>query len=446
MDRLLITNARIVNEGEIRDGDVLIAGERIERIAAGIEAEADTEVLDAEGRYLIPGMIDDQVHFREPGLTEKGDMATESVAAVAGGITSFMDMPNVNPQTTTVAALEEKYAMAEGRASANFAFYLGATNDNISQIRALAPGTACGIKVFMGASTGNLLVDDQDALEAIFRDAPVIVVTHCEDSPMIWEAEAAAREKYGEDVPMSEHPRIRSAEACYKSSSYAVDLARRHGTRLHVLHLTTAREMELFSPAPRSEKHITAEVCVHHLWFDESDYEALGTKIKCNPAIKTRQDRDALRRALAEGRIDVVATDHAPHTAKEKAGSYFQAPAGLPLVQHALPSMFEHVHEGRYTLEFVVDRTSHAVADIFGVEKRGYIREGYYADLAIVDMDDPWTVTRDNVLYKCGWSPFEGVTFRSRITTTFVNGRVVWDGERIVGEPAGKRMTFRPGR
>ncbi len=446
MDRVLITNARIVNEGEIREGDVLIEGERIARVGGSIEAGAGTEVLDAGGRFLIPGMIDDQVHFREPGLTHKGDLATESVAAVAGGITSFMDMPNVDPQTTTVAALEEKYAIAEGRVSANYAFYLGATNDNISQIRALAPGTACGIKVFMGASTGNLLVDDHEALELIFRDAPVIVVTHCEDSPMIWEAEAAAREKYGDDVPMSEHPHIRSVEACYKSSKFATELARRHDTRLHVLHLTTAKEMELFSPAPRTEKRITAEVCVHHLWFDESDYEALGTRIKCNPAIKSRADRDALRAALAEGRIDVVATDHAPHTVEEKANPYFGAPAGLPLVQHALPSMLEHVHDGRYTLEFVVDRTSHAPADVFGVEKRGYIREGYYADLAIVDMDDPWTVRRDNVLYKCGWSPFEGVTFRSRIVTTFVNGRRVWDGERIVGDPAGKRMTFRPGR
>ncbi|WP_405227203.1 dihydroorotase [Lentisalinibacter sediminis] len=444
MEKLLITNARLVNEGEIRDADVLIDGERIEKIAASIEAGAGTEVLDAGGRYLIPGMIDDQVHFREPGLTHKGDIATESAAAVAGGITSYMEMPNVDPQTTTVAALEEKYDRAAGRSRANYAFYLGATNDNISQIRALAPGTACGIKVFMGASTGNLLVDDPDALELIFRDAPVIVVTHCEDSPMIWEAEAAAREKYGDDVPMSEHPHIRSAEACYKSSSYAVDMARRHGTRLHVLHLTTAMEMELFSTAPRGEKHVTAEVCVHHLWFDESDYERLGALIKCNPAIKSRQDRDALRQALADGRIDVVATDHAPHTAEEKASSYFGAPAGLPLVQHALPSMLEHVHEGRYSLEFVVERTSHAIADIFGVQHRGYVREGYYADLAIVDMDDPWTVSADNLLYKCGWSPFEGVTFRSRIRTTLVNGRVVWDDGRIVGDPGGQRMSFGP--
>jgi len=442
MKKLLITNARLVNEGAITEADVLIDGERIEKIASSIKAADDTRVLDAEGRHLIPGMIDDQVHFREPGLTHKGDIATESAAAVAGGITSYMEMPNVDPPTTTVAALEEKYDRAAGRSSANFAFYLGATNDNISQIRALATGSACGIKVFMGASTGNLLVDDPDALELIFRDAPVTVVTHCEDSPMIWEAEAAAREKYGEDVPMSEHPRIRSAEACYKSSSYAVDMARRHGTRLHVLHLTTAMEMELFSTAPRGEKHVTAEVCVHHLWFDESDYERLGALIKCNPAVKRREDRDALRQALADGRIDVVATDHAPHTAEEKASSYFGAPAGLPLVQHALPSMFEHVHEGRYSLEFVVDRTSHAVADIFGVENRGYVREGYYADLAIVDMDDPWTVSRDNLLYKCGWSPFEGVTFRSRIRTTLVNGRVVWDAGRIVGEPAGQRMSF----
>lgn len=442
MKRLLITNARLVNEGETRDADVLVEGERISKIAAGIEAGAGTQVLDAGGRYLIPGMIDDQVHFREPGLTHKGDIASESIAAVAGGITGFMDMPNVNPQTTTQAALEEKYAMAQGRAAANYGFYLGATNENIAEIRRLEPGSACGIKVFMGASTGNLLVDDPGSLELIFRDAPIIVVTHCEDSPMIWEAEEAAREKFGDEVPMTEHPHIRSAEACLRSSKLAVDLARRHDTRLHVLHLTTAGEMALFSDEHRGGKRVTAEVCVHHLWFDESDYEALGTRIKCNPAIKTKEDRDALRRALADGRIDIVATDHAPHTAAEKASGYFAAPAGLPLVQHALVSLLEHVHEGRYPLELVVDRTSHAVADIFGVQERGYVREGYFADLTLIDMDDPWTVRPDNILYKCGWSPFEGVRFRSRITATIVNGRIVWQDGRLIGEPAGQRMRF----
>ncbi len=442
MSDLLITNARLVNEGEIREADLLVEGERIAKIAARIEAPPGIEVLDAAGRFLLPGMIDDQVHFREPGLTHKGDIATESAAAVAGGITSFMEMPNVKPPTITQEALEAKYALAAGRASANYGFYLGATNDNIEDIRRLAPGSACGIKVFMGASTGNLLVDDLDALELIFRDAPVIVVTHCEDSPMIWAAEEAARARYGEDVPMAEHPRIRSAEACLKSSTLAVELARRNDARLHVLHLTTAREMALFSPAPRSEKRITAEVCVHHLWFDESDYAELGTLIKCNPAIKTRRDRDALRQALADGRIDIVATDHAPHTAEEKASTYFGAPAGLPLVQHALVSMLEHVHDGRYGLEFVVDRTSHAAADIFGVEERGYLREGWYADLALIDMDDPWTVTTDNILYKCGWSPFEGVTFRSRVAATIVNGRIVWRDGQLVGPPAGQRMAF----
>ncbi len=442
MSDLLITNARLVNEGEIREADLLVEGERIAKIAARIEAPPGIEVLDAAGRFLLPGMIDDQVHFREPGLTHKGDIATESAAAVAGGITSFMEMPNVKPPTITQEALEAKYALAAGRASANYGFYLGATNDNIEDIRRLAPGSACGIKVFMGASTGNLLVDDLDALELIFRDAPVIVVTHCEDSPMIWAAEEAARARYGEDVPMAEHPRIRSAEACLKSSTLAVELARRNDARLHVLHLTTAREMTLFSPAPRSEKRITAEVCVHHLWFDESDYAELGTLIKCNPAIKTRRDRDALRQALADGRIDIVATDHAPHTAEEKASTYFGAPAGLPLVQHALVSMLEHVHDGRYGLEFVVDRTSHAAADIFGVEERGYLREGWYADLALIDKDDPWTVTTDNILYKCGWSPFEGVTFRSRVAATIVNGRIIWRDGQLVGPPAGQRMAF----
>jgi dihydroorotase len=440
MNRLLITNAKIVNEGEMREGDLLIEGERIAKIAGSITPPPDTEVIDAAGRVLMPGMIDDQVHFREPGLTHKGDLFTESAAAIAGGTTSFMDMPNVSPATITRKALADKYALAAGRCHANYAFYFGATNTNIDEISALAPGDACGIKVFMGASTGDLLVDDRDALERIFERAPLIVVTHCEDSPTIWANEAAARSQYGEDVPMSEHPSIRSAEACLISSTMAVDMARRHDSRLHVLHLTTAKEMALFSTAPRSEKRITAEVCVHHLWFDERDYERLGSRIKCNPAIKSTADRNALRDALAVGKLDIIATDHAPHTAAEKAHSYFKSPAGLPLVQHALVCMLEHVHDGRYELPFIVDRVSHAAADIFGVEERGYLREGYFADLALVDMDKPWTVSRDNVLYKCGWSPFEGTQFRSHVDITIVNGRVVWRDGAIQGEPAGQRL------
>lgn len=440
MNKLLITNARLINEGEIRDADVLIAGERIEKIAPGISADDRTDVIDAAGCYLIPGMIDDQVHCREPGLTHKGDLATESAAAVAGGITSFMDMPNVDPQTTTVEALQDKFRIAEGRCSANYSFYLGGTNRNLDEIRRLRPGDACGIKVFMGASTGDMLVDDPDVLDQVFACAPIMVVTHCEDSPTIWRNEASARDKYGEDVPISEHPNIRSAEACLKSSTLAVGLAQRHDALLHVLHLTTAIEMPLFFPAHRSGKRITAEVCVHHLWFDDSGYETLGTRIKCNPAIKSAADRAALIAALNEGRIDVIATDHAPHTAGEKARTYFKAPAGLPLVQHALLALFDLAQAGRIGLELLVERTSHAPADIFGVSERGYVREGWYADLVIVNPARPSPVTPSNVLYKCGWSPFEGHSFSASIDTTIVNGEVAFRDGQLTGKVAGKKL------
>ena len=442
MTDLLIKNALLVNEGATIETDLLIRGDRIEKIAADIRATDTTDIIDAAGNYLIPGMIDDQVHFREPGLTIKGDIATESAAAAAGGITSFMDMPNVNPLTVTREALAAKYALATDRATANYAFYLGATNNNIDEIRALQTAEACGIKVFMGASTGDMLVDSRDALEAIFADASKIILTHCEDSPTIWANEAKARAEFGDDVPMSEHPRIRSEESCFLSSSLAVDLATRHGSRLHVLHLTTAREMSLFAAGDRNNKNITAEVCVHHLWFDESRYADLGTRIKCNPAIKQASDREALIRAVNEGRIDIIATDHAPHTWEEKQNSYFKAPAGLPLVQHALPSLFEQVHRGVFTVETVVDRCSHAVADIFGVVDRGYVREGYFADLVIVDPRQPHTVTRDKVLYKCGWSPYEGETFSASIDTTIINGRVVYRNGRLTGDIAGRRLEF----
>ena len=442
MNKLLITNARLINEGEVRDADVLICADRIDKIATGITADDSTEVIDADGRYLLPGMIDDQVHFREPGLTAKGNLATESAAAAAGGITSFMDMPNVNPQTTTVDALAAKYELATDRCTSNYGFYLGGTNTNIEEIRKLEPGNACGIKVFMGASTGDMLVDDPQVLEQIFEHAPVIVVTHCEDSPMIRDNEARAREQYGDDVPMSEHPKIRSAEACLASSETAIDLARRHDALLHVLHLTTAVEMGLFSAAHRSEKRITAEVCVHHLWFDETRYEELGTRIKCNPAIKAVSDRQALLAALNEGRIDIIATDHAPHTTAEKAQSYFKAPAGLPLVQHALLTLFDLVANGSISLELLVDRTSHAPADIFGVSERGYVREGWFADLVLVDANRPFRVEPSNVLFKCGWSPFEGHEFTSTIDTTIVNGELVYRNGKLTGKLAGRRLGF----
>ncbi len=442
MNKLLITNARLINEGEVRDADVLICADRIDKIATGITADDSTEVIDADGRYLLPGMIDDQVHFREPGLMAKGNLATESAAAAAGGITSFMDMPNVNPQTTTVDALAAKYELATDRCTSNYGFYLGGTNTNIEEIRKLEPGNACGIKVFMGASTGDMLVDDPQVLEQIFEHAPVIVVTHCEDSPMIRDNEARAREQYGDDVPMSEHPKIRSAEACLASSETAIDLARRHDALLHVLHLTTAVEMGLFSAAHRSEKRITAEVCVHHLWFDETRYEELGTRIKCNPAIKAVSDRQALLAALNEGRIDIIATDHAPHTTAEKAQSYFKAPAGLPLVQHALLTLFDLVANGSISLELLVDRTSHAPADIFGVSERGYVREGWFADLVLVDANRPFRVEPSNVLFKCGWSPFEGHEFTSTIDTTIVNGELVYRNGKLTGKLAGRRLGF----
>jgi dihydroorotase len=444
--RLLIKNARLINEGAIRDADVLIKGERIEKVGSAIAAPENAEVLDAAGLYLLPGMIDDQVHFREPGLTEKGDIATESAAAVAGGVTSFMDMPNVSPQTTTREALADKYRTAPGRARANYAFYLGATNRNIDEIRALRVDEACGIKVFMGASTGDMLVDDSDTLEQIFADAPLIVVTHCEHSPTIRDNEARAKAEFGADVPMSEHPKIRSATACLASSSLAVDLARRHGARLHVLHLTTALEMGLFSRASRNDKNITAEVCVHHLWFDESRYDELGTRIKCNPAIKGARDREALIAAVNDGRIDIIATDHAPHTANEKKRPYFKAPAGLPLVQHALQTLFDLAKRGELGIETIVDRTSHAVADVFGVVDRGYVREGYFADLVLVDAARPYTVEPSNLLYKVHWSPFEGHTFSSTIDTTLVNGTVVFRNGQLTHDVVGQQLHFTRGR
>jgi dihydroorotase len=446
MSKLLIKNARLVNEGETRDTDVLIDGERIDKIATGIDAPDNAEVIDAAGKLLLPGMIDDQVHFREPGLTNKGDLATESAAAVAGGITSFMDMPNVNPQTTNRQALADKYGIAEGRCRANYAFYFGATNSNIEEIKALQVGEACGIKAFMGASTGDMLVDDPEALELLFEHAPVLVVTHCEHSPTIRDNEAKAKAEFGENVPMSEHPAIRSANACLLSSSQAVDLARRHDALLHVLHLTTAIEMGLFSRGHRSDKRITAEVCVHHLWFDESRYDELGTRIKCNPAIKGADDRMALIEAVNEDRIDIIATDHAPHTASEKGKTYFKAPAGLPLVQHVMLCLFDMAAAGHFSYERIVDKTSHAVADIYGVVDRGYVREGYYADLVLMDPERPYAVSQANLLAKCHWSPFEGHTFRSSVDTTIVNGTVVYADGELTGEIPGARLDVRRAR
>ena len=442
----LIVNARLVNEGREFDGDLRIRDGRIAEIGSGLAAGRDETVVDAAGRRLLPGMIDDQVHFREPGLEYKADMAIESAAAVAGGLTSFMDMPNTNPPTLDSAALEDKYRRAAGRVWGNHGFYLGASNDNIEAIRALDPLTAPGIKVFMGASTGNMLVDDPETLDAIFREAPTPIITHCEDTPTIDANLAAFKAKYGENIPVECHPDIRSREACIKSTRLALELARRHDTRLHVLHISTADELALFEHGPLvradgSRKRITAETCIHFLRFDRSDYARLGNLIKCNPAIKDPADREALIEALCNDAIDVLATDHAPHLLEEKQNPYTRAPSGLPLVQYALNAALELVHEGHLTTAQVVQKFAHAPAQLFDVKQRGFLREGYAADLVLID-DTPLTVRREDVLSKCGWSPFEGMTFRSRIASTWVNGRQVWDGTNLVGTPQGQRLRF----
>lgn len=440
--RSLLTNARLVNEGEIREVDVLVEGDRIARIEPALAAAGGDEIVDLDGRYLLPGLIDDQVHFREPGLTHKGSLETESRAAIRGGVTSVMEMPNTAPPTTDRRALEDKRDRARGRCFSNYAFYLGATNDNLDEIRRIGRSEACGIKVFMGASTGNMLVDDPAVLEGIFADAPLPVVTHCEDTPTILANEARFRARYGESVPMSAHPLIRSAEACYKSSSLAVDLARRHGTRLHVLHLTTARELGLFEPGPLADKRISAEVCVHHLWFDESRYADLGSRIKCNPAIKSRGDRDGLLEGVRDGRIDVIATDHAPHTIEEKSRPYFEAPAGLPLVQHSLQMLMELCLSGEISLAEIPEKAAHNPAELFGVVDRGFVREGYFADLVAVDMNEGEVITDASLEYKCGWSPLEGQRFSTSVHMTMLNGEAVFRDGRFSERPLGRRLEF----
>jgi len=438
----LIINAEIVNEGRRMTGDVSIRNGRIHNIGRSLTASANARVLDANGRWLLPGMIDDQVHFREPGLTHKADIESESRACLAGGITSYMEMPNTRPPATNRAALEAKYARAAEVSRVNYAFYLGATNDNIDDIRNLDPKSAPGIKVFMGASTGNMLVDDPTILDAIFRDAPTPIITHCEDTPTIIANEEKARAIWGDDIPPEKHPLIRSRDACVKSTKLAIGLAREHGTRLHVLHISTADECALFEPGPIAGKRITAETCVHFLHFSDADYARLGHLIKCNPAIKTADDREAITRALAEGRIDVLATDHAPHLASEKAEPYTRAPSGLPLVQYALQCAIERVLDGKLTLERVVEAVSHAPATLFDVRERGFLREGFHADLVLVDPNTPHEVTQADVLSKCGWSPFENFTFRSSIAATFVNGQLAWHEGSLEDSVRGQRLEF----
>jgi len=439
--QLLISQATIVNEGKQFVGDVLIENGRIQKIAPKIEVGAD-KVIDASGLMLLPGMIDDQVHFRDPGLTSKGDIATESKAAVAGGTTSFMDMPNVKPTTTTIENLEAKYQIGAEKAWTNYSFYFGATNDNLEELKQVNPKNVCGVKIFMGASTGNMLVDREQALRDIFTYSPTLITTHCEDTPMIKAQEEKYREQYGENIPMSAHPEIRCREACYKSSSFAVQLAKETGADLHILHLTTAEEMALFEPGPVEGKKITAEACVHHLWFTEEDYETRGTYIKCNPAIKKMSDREAIRQAVREGRIDIIATDHAPHTDEEKQNSYFMAPAGLPQVQQSLSALLDMVHDGVFDLETIVQKTAHNVAIRYQIEDRGYIREGYWADLVLVDMNKPHVDDKAHNLYKCQWSPWEGHTFKSSVISTIVSGELKYHQGEFADFTPGHRLLF----
>jgi dihydroorotase len=439
---LILKNCQIVNEDSIYHSDIAIKNERIALINSSIDAEAK-EILDVEGKYVIPGMIDDQVHFREPGLTHKGSIATESRAALAGGITSYFEMPNVNPTTTTNENLRNKFDLASQKSVGNYSFYLGGSNTNIEEIKRVDTNLAAGLKVFMGASTGDMLVDDPDTLEDIFKYCPINIVTHCEDTPTILKNEKIFAEKYGDDLSAIHHPYIRDDISCYLSSSMAIDLAKRHDANLHVLHLTTKKEMDQFASGEIDNKKITAEVCVHHLKFNEHDYVNLGNQIKCNPSIKREEDRAAVMAALLNDQIDIIATDHAPHTWEEKSRPYAKAPAGLPLVQHAMQTLLDFYHDGILSLEHIVKKTSHNVAKRFQIKDRGYIREGYFADLVILDINKPYTVSNDNILYKCGWSPFLNTKFNSSINTTIVNGHVVYKDSIIQDNiPFGKQIEF----
>lgn len=444
MSTTLIRNAKIVNEGVIFEGDVLIEGKLIVEIASQISAKSSsTKIIDAEGNYLIPGIIDDQVHFREPGLTHKGTIFTESRAAVAGGITSFIEQPNTVPNAVTQELLEDKYKIAAEKSFANYSFMMGGTNDNLEEILKTNPKNVAGIKLFLGSSTGNMLVDNEEVLEKIFSSTQMLIAVHCEDEATIKANFAKMEAEYGEDIPAAAHPVIRSAEACYISSSKAIELAKKTGARLHVFHISSAKELDLFTnKIPLEDKKITAEVCVHHLWFSDKDYATKGNLIKWNPAVKSEEDRDALWAALLDDRIDVIATDHAPHTLEEKKQKYAKAPSGGPLVQHAVVAMFENFHKGKISIEKIIEKMAHNPAKLFKIEKRGFIKEGYFADLAIINTGLPWTVNKDNILYKCGWSPFEGTTFKSRITHTFVNGNLVYTNGKVKDVLAGERLTF----
>ena len=439
---LILKNGTLVNEGSIYESDVAIKGDRIEKLSSSIDSEAK-KIIDLDGKYILPGLIDDQVHFREPGLTHKGNIQSESRAGLAGGVTSYFEMPNVNPTTTNRKNLQAKFDLAATKSHANYSFYMGASNTNIDEIKQLDNTLACGLKVFMGASTGDMLVDNQDTLEAIFREAPVNIVTHCEDTPTIIENEKAIIAQDGEDIDARFHPRIRDAASCLKSSQLAYDLATKHGSNLHILHLTTADEMKLFTEGEITDKKITAEVCVHHLFFSEADYETRGNFIKCNPSVKSEQDRLSLIDAVQKNKIDIIATDHAPHTLDEKQQPYLQAPSGLPLNQHSLLVLLDFYNKGIFTLEQIVQKTSHNIAERFQIKDRGYIREGSFADLAIVDLSANTLVTNENILYHCGWSPFMDYTFPAAVVHTIINGEIVFeDGVLKEQLPIGSRIEF----
>ena len=444
MKKYLIKNARIVNEGSVIEGDVLINKGIIEQIDDNIShKDGETKLIDINGSFLMPGVIDDQVHFREPGLTQKANIQTESIAAVAGGTTSYIEQPNTVPQATTLELLEQKYDIGAASSLANYSFNLGATNDNLEELKKASKENIAGIKIFMGSSTGNMLVDNQEVLEKIFGEVNHQLIAHCEDEGTVQRNFEKFKKEYGDDIPMKFHPEIRSAEACFLSSNYAINLAKKHDSRFHVYHVSTERETALFSNSkPLGEKKITSEACIHHLWFDESKYEDKGTLIKWNPAVKKASDKEALFQALLDDKLDVIATDHAPHTLEEKSNTYFNAPSGGPLVQHALPAMLAFVNQKKISLEKVVEKMCHNPAICFRVENRGFIREGYFADLVLVDLDKPWEVTKENILYKCGWSPFEGETFNAQITHTFVNGHIAYEYGNFDETTRGMRLTF----
>ena len=442
MARIILKNARIVKESNLIAGDLLIMDGRIEQVGSIIDADAKQEI-DLAGKVVIPGIVDDQVHFREPGLTHKANIASESRAAVAGGVTSFMEMPNTKPQSTTQEKLEDKYRIAADVSPANFSFFMGATNDNVEEVLKTDMNKVCGVKIFMGSSTGNMLVDNHKTLENIFSQVPLLIATHCEDEKTVRANLAKAEEQYGEQIPFEQHPIIRSVEACYLSSSMAVDLAKKYNTRLHILHISTKKELELFTNSmPLKEKRITSEACVHHMYFNDSYYTSLGSKVKCNPAIKTVHDREALLQGLKDGYFDVIATDHAPHTKEEKAKHYLEAPSGLPLIQHSLALMMSFYHREELTKEFIIDKMCHAPAELFRIKERGYIEEGYYADLAIVDPNLKWVIDKSNVEYKCGWSPLEQFDMKGKVTSTICNGVFVYRDNKLTEVKSGQRLLF----